>query len=294
MPHDIQGETVPSAASLNVNTAQIFECGGEDAATELLNRFVENGVSGYAHQRDLLAKNGTSLLSRHLHFGTISVSKVVDRARRTAGSQVFLSEIAWRDFYFQILFHHPEVEHGAFRSALNNIAWENDEDLFNAWCEGRTGYPIVDAAMRQLNQEAWMHNRARMITASFLTKDLLINWQWGERYFMRKLVDGDLAANNGGWQWSAGTGADAQPFFRIFNPIAQGEKFDPDGEYVRKYVPELKKLPNSVIHSPWKLSALEQQACGCILGKDYPFPLVDHKTQRLRALSLYRAAGEQD
>jgi len=292
VPAEISSPEIPSEGELSIKVSQKFDCGGEDAAKELLEKFSREKVSSYEYQRDRLASNGTSKLSSHLHFGTISPSSIVHDVRNKPNAETFLSEIAWRDFYFQILFHFPYVEKACFRASLNNIHWEDDEQLFRAWCEGKTGYPIVDAAMRQLNQEAWMHNRARMIVASFLTKDLLINWQHGERHFMRHLVDGDLAANNGGWQWSAGTGTDAQPYFRIFNPTAQGERFDPDGEYVKKYVPELRKLPSAVIHSPWKLSSLEQEACGCVLGRDYPWPVVDHKVQRLRALELYKAAGE--
>ncbi len=196
----------------------------------------------------------------------------------------FLSELAWHDFYLQILFHFPHVADGAFRPQFNALEWENDETLFAAWKEGRTGYPIVDAAMRQLNAEAWMHNRGRMIVASFLTKDLLIDWRWGEKYFMQQLVDGDQAANNGGWQWAAGTGTDAQPFFRIFNPTNQGEKFDADGAYVKRWVPELAQVPAKFIHQPWELSPAERAHLGC---GDYPAPIVDHKEQRARALAMY-------
>ena len=234
------------------------------------------------------------MLSRHLHLGTISASFIVDTVRERAGSEQFLTELAWRDFYFQILFHFPHVVEGAFRRPLNKIKWENNVDLFNAWCKGRTGYPIVDAAMRQLNLEGWMHNRARMIVASFLTKDLLINWQWGEKYFMRRLVDGDQAANNGGWQWAAGTGTDSQPYFRIFNPVSQGEKFDPNGDYIRRYVPELRKAPSSAIHAPWKMTPLEQSYCGFELGRQYPYPIVDHKERRTLALKLYKDASSEN
>ncbi|MGB1252302.1 MAG: FAD-binding domain-containing protein, partial [Candidatus Promineifilaceae bacterium] len=161
-----------------------------------------------------------------------------------------------------------------------------------AWKEGKTGYPIVDAAMRQLNQTGWMHNRARMIVASFLTKDLLINWQWGERWFMQQLLDGDHAANNGGWQWAAGTGTDAAPYFRIFNPTSQGKKFDPDGDYVRRWVPELSAVPTKVIHEPWKLGPMEQKIYGCVLGADYPERIVDHKWARTETLAAYKLARE--
>jgi deoxyribodipyrimidine photo-lyase len=208
------------------------------------------------------------------------------------GVQSWVSELAWRDFYVQILAHFPRVLRGAFRQEYDALAWDNNPEFFAAWCAGRTGYPIVDAAMRQLNQEAWMHNRARMIVASFLTKDLLIDWRWGERYFMQRLVDGDPAANNGGWQWAAGTGTDAQPYFRIFNPTSQGSKFDPQGAYVRQYVPELARVPDRFIHEPWKMSAAQQEEAGLQPGSDYPQPIVDHKEMRQRALALYKAVKD--
>jgi deoxyribodipyrimidine photo-lyase len=199
-----------------------------------------------------------------------------------------LSELAWRDFYQQILYHFPHVTSGAFRPMYDDLAWDNNPDYFAAWCQGMTGYPIVDAAMRQLNSTGWMHNRARMIVASFLTKDLLIDWRWGERYFMQQLIDGDTAANNGGWQWSAGTGTDAQPYFRIFNPISQGETFDPDGTYVKRYVPELANVPTKYIHAPWLMPPMLMREVHCLIGHDYPAPIVDHATQRTRALAMYK------
>ena len=200
----------------------------------------------------------------------------------------FVRQLAWRDFYGQILFHFPRCVTESFQPSLSTVAWENDPALFDAWSSGQTGYPIVDAGMRQLLAEGWMHNRARMIVASFLTKDLLIDWRWGERYFMNHLVDGDLANNNGGWQWAAGTGTDAQPYFRIFNPVSQGEKFDPDGRYVRRWVPELTRVPAKVIHTPWKLSPSERRA----IGLDYPAPIVEHSVQREKALAMYKSAKE--
>jgi deoxyribodipyrimidine photo-lyase len=178
----------------------------------------------------------------------------------------------------------------SFRGAYRRISWDNDPEDFRAWQEGRTGYPIVDAGMRQLEATGWMHNRARMIVASFLTKDLLIDWRWGERHFMQHLIDGDPAANNGGWQWSAGTGTDAAPYFRIFNPVSQGEKHDPEGAYVRRWVPELAAVPADAIHHPWTLSAEAQRAAGCVIGVDYPSPIVDHKSARERTLAAYAAA----
>ena len=266
-----------------------------------LQTFLKSCLSGYDTDRDFPGLEGTSRLSAYLRSGVVSVRRVLaeTQARRAdfprrEGADTFLSELAWRDFYYQILSEFPYVADGAFKTALNAVQWENDETLFQAWRDGKTGYPIVDAAMRQMNREAWMHNRARMVVASFLTKDLLCDWRLGEKYFMQKLIDGDLAPNNGGWQWAAGTGTDAQPYFRIFNPSSQGEKFDPDGAYVKKWLPELKRIPAKFVHKPWELSAAEQAAVGCILGKDYPRPIVDHKMQREKALGLYKrvSAGE--
>jgi deoxyribodipyrimidine photo-lyase len=176
----------------------------------------------------------------------------------------------------------------AFRPALRTIPWRNDTAEFTAWSEGRTGYPVVDAAMRQLNQTGWMHNRARMIAASFLTKDLLVDWRWGERYFMQQLLDGDPAANNGGWQWTAGTGTDAAPYFRVFNPVLQGMKFDPNGVYVRQSVPELRAVPDAFIHAPWNMPVDLQRRVGCVIGKQYPAPIVDHAIARQLVLAAYK------
>ncbi len=304
VPADAHSEDLPSASGLKFATEQRFACGGEDAGQALLRDFLKSKVAAYDTQRDVLAADGTSYLSRHLHLGTLGVRAVVAAVRRAGqdkphgprseraehapepGHSGFLTEIAWHDFYLHILHHFPRVAEGAFKPQFDALRWENDEALFTAWRTGRTGYPIVDAAMRQLNAEAWMHNRGRMIVASFLTKDLLIDWRWGERYFMRQLVDGDQAANNGGWQWAAGTGTDPQPFFRIFNPTLQGKKFDPDGAYVRRWVPELARVPDSVIHEPWRLSPAEREALGCAT---YPAPVVDHAERRARALAMYGA-----
>ena len=206
----------------------------------------------------------------------------------------WLDELIWREFYFAILHHFPEVRQHAFRETYRNVAWENDPDAFAAWQAGRTGYPIIDAAMRQLAVTGWMHNRARMIVASFLTKDLLIDWRWGERHFMQHLIDGDPASNNGGWQWSAGTGTDAAPYFRIFNPVLQGKKHDPEGVYIRRWVPELADVDDKHIHEPWTMSGEAQTRSGCYVGRrggdDYPAPIVDHGEARERALAAYRRA----
>jgi deoxyribodipyrimidine photo-lyase len=271
---------------------------GEAAGRAQLRAFVDGrrsfNIAGYAEGRNLLAQPATSRLSAHLRLGTVSIRECLRLAQEAGtdndmqtGIDTWVGELIWRDFYVQVLYHHPHVLRGAFKREFDGLQWENDQTLFAAWCEGRTGYPIVDAAMRQLAAESWMHNRGRMITASFLTKDLLIDWRWGERFFMQHLVDGDPAANNGGWQWAAGTGTDAQPYFRIFNPTSQGQKFDPGGAYVRRYIPELANVPDSFIHEPWKMSAELQRRSGVQIGRDYPAPIVDHGTQRQRALDLY-------
>jgi len=252
----------------------------------------------YAAQRNRPDLPGTSTLSPYLRFGMLSARQVVAAAEQATGfapdetarkgAQTWFNELIWRDFFISILWHFPNVAKESFRAELRQIAWRNNEAEFSAWKEGQTGYPIVDAAMHQLAKIGWMHNRARMIVASFLVKDLLIDWRWGERWFMQSLVDGDLAANNGGWQWSAGTGTDAAPYFRIFNPVLQGKKFDPLGDYVRQWIPELAKLPPKFIHNPWEMPPQLQIQLGVRLGVGYPFPVVDHTLARKRTLEAYQ------
>jgi deoxyribodipyrimidine photo-lyase len=259
-------------------------------------------IYNYSDTRNRLDLEGTSQLSPYLRFGMLSARQAVVTAReaieRTSnaqarqGAQTWLNELIWREFYVSILYHFPQVRGHSFRPEYDRILWLNDENNFVAWQQGRTGYPVVDAAMRQLNETGWMHNRARMIVASFLVKHLLIDWRWGERWFMQHLVDGDPAANNGGWQWTAGTGTDAAPYFRVFNPILQGQKFDPDGVYVRRWVPELSEVPRPFIHTPWKMSETMQQERRCIIGRNYPAPVVDHPEARERVLSAYAQARE--
>lgn len=251
----------------------------------------ENRMNRYKEARDFPAVKGVSYLSAHLRFGTVSIRHLARQARDRAntGSQAWLNELVWRDFYFQILYHNPQIATGkAYKPAFENLTFPNNPALFNAWCEGKTGYPLVDAAMRQLNQTGFMHNRLRMITASFLVKDLLVDWRWGERYFAEHLIDYDLSANNGGWQWAASTGCDAQPWFRIFNPITQSERFDPQGQFIRKYVPELVSCDDKEIHAPWQIPQLRQQSIKIVIGEDYPAPIVNHATQRALALDLYK------
>jgi deoxyribodipyrimidine photo-lyase len=261
---------------------------GTRAARALLLDF-RGRMGDYRRARDFPGVKGVSYLSVHNRFGTISIRELatIARAEGSAGAQTWLSELAWRDFYFQVLWHHPHAAKGAFRREYDAIRWPDDEALFAAWREGNTGYPLVDAAMRQINTTGYMHNRLRMVAASFLCKDLLVDWRRGERYFAQNLNDFDLAQNNGGWQWAASTGCDAQPYFRIFNPVAQSERFDPKGRFIRRYVPELARVPDRFVHAPWTMDAATQAASGCVVGRDYPAPVVDHAAQREKALALY-------
>ncbi len=258
---------------------------GSLAALATLRNFKPK-LDQYQEQRDLPAVEGTSRLSIYLKNGSLSSSQVLaflgleqEPLAAKNGRTTFVKELAWREFYYHLLWQAPRVEHEAFQVHYKDLKWENREDWFQAWKAGQTGYPVVDAGMRQLLTTGWMHNRVRMIVASFLTKDLLIDWRWGERYFMEKLLDGDLAANNGGWQWAASTGCDAQPYFRIFNPTLQGLRFDPDGHYVRHFVPELRGLSTKQIYDP---EFLRQQV------KAYPSPVVNHAEQKVKALALFK------
>lgn len=266
---------------------------GMSGAQQLFNEFMQR-IEQYHEARNYPAVKGVSYLSVHLRFGTISIRQLGAAALQLSlagneGAATWLSELIWRDFYFQILFHRPELQLGrAYKPEYEALPFPNNQDWFMAWCEGRTGFPIVDAAMRQLNQTGYMHNRLRMVVASFLVKDLLIDWRWGERYFAEKLIDFDFAANNGGWQWAASTGCDAQPYFRIFNPQSQSEKFDPQGRFIRKYVPELAMLDDQQIHAPWAAKYRKKSLFDKGLMPDYPLPVVDHAQQRERALHLYK------
>jgi deoxyribodipyrimidine photo-lyase len=268
---------------------------GEEGGRQLFEEFCSR-IDAYANTRDFPGVRGPSYLSVHLRFGTVSIRELArfawERAARgdsspANGAAAWLAELIWRDFYQMILHEHPHVTTHAFRREYDAIEWENNADAFAAWCAGRTGYPLVDAAMAQINSTGYMHNRLRMVTASFLTKDLGIDWRWGERYFARQLNDYDLAANNGGWQWAASTGCDAQPYFRIFNPITQSERFDPDGKFIRRYLPQLERFTAAEIHAPWRVPEERQREAGCVIGRDYPFPIVDHATERLQTLARY-------
>jgi deoxyribodipyrimidine photo-lyase len=260
-------------------------------AQRLFKEFLDR-IGVYHERRDFPAVKGPSYLSAHLRFGTISIRELAQAAHSLGGrgAETWLSELVWRDFYFAILHHFPQVVGHSFKPELDALPFTNDEAKWRAWCEGRTGYPLVDAAMRQINRTGYMHNRLRMVAASFLVKDLHVDWRWGERYFADHLNDFDLAANNGGWQWAASTGCDAQPYFRIFNPVTQSEKFDPDGKFIRKYVPELARVPAKLVHAPWTMRTVDQEAARCVIGRDYPAPIVDHARARAITLALYGKA----
>jgi deoxyribodipyrimidine photo-lyase len=287
---------LPSLGELGFDDGPLPAPPGMSGATALFEDFLPR-LADYGTARDFPALDSTSRLSVHLRFGTTSVRHLVRTLRQMmangaggAGAPVWLSELIWRDFYAMILSHHPHIAQQAFKPAFNAVAWEAGDTamaLFGAWCEGRTGYPLVDAAMRQLNTTGFMHNRLRMVTASFLVKDLGIDWRWGERYFARQLNDYDLASNVGGWQWAASTGCDAQPWFRIFNPTTQSQRFDKQGEFIRQYLPQLAKLDARDIHAPWLVPADELEERGIVLGKDYPAPVVDHAEARQRTLERF-------
>lgn len=269
---------------------------GSAGAQALLADFMER-IDDYGAARDYPAVKGPSYLSVHLRFGTLSIRSAaraaVERMQAgSAGAAAWLSELVWRDFYHQVLHHHPQVVGHAFKPRYDALRFEHGkhaETRFAAWCTGRTGYPLVDAAMAQINQTGYMHNRLRMVSASFLVKDLGLDWRWGERYFADHLIDYDLAANNGGWQWAASTGCDAQPWFRIFHPVTQSRKFDPEGKFIRRYLPQLAALPDAVIHAPWTAAPLELAAAKVVLGENYPGPIVDHEEARQKTLARYGA-----
>jgi deoxyribodipyrimidine photo-lyase len=263
---------------------------GEDGAQGRLERFLAHGLEDYDTDRNRPDRDATSGLSPHLHWGEISPRQVWHAAEaagapRRRGTETFLKELLWREFSYHLLWHNPEMPEQPLKEAFRNFPWRNDPPALRAWQRGRTGYPIVDAGMRQLWHTGWMHNRVRMIVASFLIKHLLIPWQEGEAWFWDTLVDADLAANSASWQWVAGCGADAAPYFRIFNPVLQGRKFDPEGAYVRRWVPELAHLPAAHIHAPWEAPPVALHDAGVTLGRSYPHPIVDHAAARARALA---------
>jgi deoxyribodipyrimidine photo-lyase len=288
---DVRGDDLPTRRSLGVegDVPAHLPQGGEGPAAERADAFLDEHADRYRDRRNFPAQPGTSRLSADLHYGCVSPRALYRRLdRRRSGQEAFGQELVWRDFYGHVMAAWPEVRRVEFNPDLRGLPYRNDPDALAAWREGRTGYPFVDAAMRQLLAEGWMHNRARMTVASFLSKDLLADWREGEAHFLRHLVDADVASNNGGWQWAAGTGTDAQPYFRIFNPVTQGQRFDPDGGYVRRWVPELAAVPDRWLQHPWDMPDDVARESGVVLGKDYPEPIVDHAQARREALAFFR------
>lgn len=291
---------IPCLAAMGFSAGNLFDMKiplGESGAQQLFEEFKPR-IGHYKLARDYPGVKGPSYLSVHLRFGTISIRELVRFAleiqaqdpKGSEGAGTWLSELIWRDFYMQILHHHPHVVSRSFRPEYDHIQWHEGDEAdawFKAWCNGQTGYPIVDAGMRQLNATGYMHNRLRMVVASFLTKDLGIHWRRGEDYFAWKLNDFDLSANNGGWQWAASTGCDAQPYFRIFNPVSQSERFDEKGSFIRRYVPEIASLPDKFIHAPWTAPPLVLQEAGVVLGSTYPHPIVAHDQARQKTLMRF-------
>lgn len=267
--------------------------GGESEAQKILNKF-KKYLHEYNIARDFPALEKTSNLSPYLRMGNISIREVIRLAisENNPGATTFLSELIWRDFYQMILDVYPKIEKHCFRPEYDKLIYENDKEYFERWKKGMTGYPLIDAAMRCLNETGQMHNRLRMVVASFLTKTLLVDWRWGEAYFAMKLLDYDMAANIGGWQWSASTGVDAQPYFRVFNPYNQSEKFDNEGDFIRLWCPELKDFTNKLIHSPDKADKFQQQKANCMIGSDYPYPIVSYPMMKMRALAMFKIIKE--
>jgi deoxyribodipyrimidine photo-lyase len=296
LPEDLESFPPPKADPVTGFPAATKE------AQRRLEDFAANELWHYGQDRDRMDLDDTSRLSPYLRFGLLSPRECFARAQSALNEAAdqedqgeiltWINELIWREFFIMILFHHQGVLEGPFREEYTNIPWRDASDDLHDWQQGQTGYPAVDACMRQLLNTGWMHNRGRMIVASFLTKDLLINWQEGEAWFMAHLIDGDPAANNGGWQWTAGTGTDAAPYFRIFNPVLQGKKFDPEGDFIARWVPELADLPPKYRHEPWKLPAAQARELGFTPGRDYPERIVDHKAARQRTLDAYKFARE--
>jgi deoxyribodipyrimidine photo-lyase len=292
VPKDIRAAetTIPTCKDLGIGSNPAILPGGEQAAKARLRRFLREAAAAYPEHRDRMDLPGTSRLSADLKFGTISARQVwtaVEKALgETAAARSFLNELIWREFSYSTLCDRPELLEKPFRRAFAGFPWQYDKELWQAWVIGKTGYPVVDAAARQLLGDGFVHNRARMISASFLCKHLLIDYRRGEAHYLKYLTDGDLAQNNAGWQWSAGCGCDAQPYFRIFNPVTQGEKFDPQGDYVRLWVPELARLPARFIHRPWEAPDPVLESAGIRLDREYPRPVVEHRFARERFLAL--------
>ena len=294
-------DRLPPLDRLGVRSADPADGAGMAGAEAALGAFLGR-LGRYGAERDMPALDTTSRLSVHLRFGTLNVRRLVRLVQTRArdgtagpGDAVWLSELIWREFYTMILYRHPRVLTRSFKQAFDAVRWDDGPEadaLFDAWCTGRTGYPLVDAAMRQLNDTGFMHNRLRMVTASFLTKDLGLEWRRGERYFAERLLDHETSSNNGGWQWAASTGCDAQPWFRIFNPVTQSRRFDPDGAFIRRWLPQLAPLDGAAIHAPWLAKAGVLERAGVVLGRDYPLPVVDHDAARVKTLARFGAVRQ--
>jgi deoxyribodipyrimidine photo-lyase len=291
LPRDLAKGRLPSLEALDLeDSVDEPAAGGETEARRGIDRFLGERIREYADNHDAAGRDRTSRLSPYIRFGCLSPRQIEERLPRGKGPQAYRRQLAWRDFYQHVLLHHPRNARSEFQDRYRGtIKWSYARRPFEAWCEGRTGFPFVDAGMRQLRKEGWMHNRARLVVGSFLTKDLGIDWRWGERWFMRWLIDGDEANNNGNWQWIASVGVDPQPAFRrIYNPALHMERYDPDGTYVRRHVPELREVPDEYLREPWTMPAEVQSSCGCVIGTDYPAPIVDRKAARAEALDRYR------
>ena len=292
LPRGVTAGAIPDLSALGlVQEVDDPPPGGEQAARRRLDAFLRADVSDYADEHDALGHDRTSRLSPYLHFGCLTPRQIEERLPRGAGAAAFRRQLAWRDFYHYVLVHFPANARREFQERYRDgaLPWNDDGDAFAAWCEGRTGFPLVDAGMRQLRREGWMHNRARLVVGSFLTKDLGIDWRWGERWFMRLLIDGDEANNNGNWQWIASVGVDPQPAYRrMYNPAAHMERFDPRGAYVRRYVPALREVPDRWLREPWTMPEEVQREAGCVIGRDYPAPIVDRREARRAALERFR------
>ena len=294
LPAKLRVGALPKLSELKLETdVEHTLPGGETAARRRLSRFLNGDLADYDNLHDALGADGTSRLSAYLRFGCLSPREIETRLPRGRGPAEFRRQLAWRDFYCHVLHHFPRNARSEFQERYRGrIRWSRAQRPFDAWREGRTGYPLVDAGMRQLRSEGWMHNRARLVVGSFLTKHLGIDWRWGERWFMSLLIDGDQANNNGNWQWIASVGVDPQPVYRrIYNPARHLDRYDPGGEYVRRYVPELASVPDRYLGEPWTMPEEVQESVGCVIGRDYPEPIVEHAEARRRALERYAVGG---